>query len=214
MPVEQLYNRYHEITGEVALPLLRASKRFQKPYEAYRRSRYTPVHVLESDPASRMYVLEIDLPTVRVPVRYIFYISTQDWYLAPCKVPPKARKVLKKYRSMGYQADTYMAIIAKRYTRGAKKLAARLGVPLRSPREARRDMARYFGEKRLNGLLAALRGRRIYGELVFLAYALQELARELGFSVPELAADPLSLQRLAEEGMVVPQEGLPPPGAG
>jgi len=199
------------ILNEIFYGILSIMIRARGYYEGYKRNRYTPIHIIVQDPSSRMFVAEIDLPATRLPIRIILYISTQDWYMTPSKIEPKINKVHRYRRKYSESpADTYIAIVSKRATSGAEKLSNRSGVPHRTPKKVRKDMAKYFS-KRFNGLLASLRGRRVFGELVYLIYILQELARYYGYEVPEVIGDPIELQRYAEQGFILPETGPPPP---
>ena len=205
---EELFFR---LSNELKLPLFRAFKRVGRAYEGYRRSRFSPIHVLHDDFSSRMVVIEFDLPNDRVPIRYVLYVSTQSWYLTPSKLEPKIRKVLKYSRRYSSQANTYRAVICMRYTKGAARLGSKYGVFPRTPKQLRRDMIKYFKEERYLGLLASLRGKRLFGELAFLAWLLQEVLKELGVTdIPTLFKDEIDALRAAETGIEIPQNLGPP----
>jgi len=192
--------------NELKLPLFRAVKRVGRYYSAYKKYEWSGIHVLVDDFSSRMLVFDIDVPWDVKGIRYILYMSTQKWYITPSKVEPKIRKVKKYYERYKYGANVYRAIIAERWTSGAEELARSSGVPLRKFKHVKKDMVKYFS-KRLSGLLASLRGKRLYGEMVFLVWLLQEILKELGaLDVEPLFKDVTDVVRAVENGVDVPSD--------
>jgi len=191
------------------LPSSKACSVIRRYYESCRRSQYTPLHI-NYDWSSRISIMFIDLPRSR-PVLYIFYVSVQDWYLTPSKVLPKIRKALKVYRKCSVpNQDAFLAIVAKRATGGARRLAASAGVPIMSVDAAKEAIKNYF-RKRYVSLIDSLRGKRIFGELVFLAAMLQQLALEYGATdIPILFRDPYEAVIAFERGLIIPRDIGPP----
>jgi len=201
--LRELRSDFLDFVQEIKLPLSRASRRVKSGYEAFKRREVTIFHLLHEDFSSRIFAIFIDLPASK-PLLYIFYYSTQKWYLTPSKVLPKVRKILKYRRKYsGVQTDAYVAIVAKRYTSGAETLSKQLGVPVRRPDQAREDLKKGF-TSRYVGLINKLRGKRVFGELAFLMYWLQEALKELGARVRGAIQDDIHVIRVAEEGMEIP----------
>jgi len=199
------------VLNMLMLGVLRAVNRVKRSWESYSRSLKSPIH-FSADYSSRTAWLFIELPRSR-PIFYSWYISTQEWYLTPSKILPKIRKLRKIYRKYSVpNQDGFMAIIAKRSTSGARAAASAVGIPVLGPDRAVEIMKIYFA-KRYDQLVDSLRGKRIYGELVFLVAMLQEIAREFMERVREvLNLD--YLERYAETGFTVPRDIGPPLGTG
>jgi len=198
-----LRDDFLSFVNSLKLPLVRVSKRVEKDLESFKRRDCSVFHLLHEDFSSRVFAIFIDLPASK-PLLYIFYYSTQKWYITPSKVLPKVKKVLKFRRKYsGIQTDAYVAIVAKRYTSGAETLSKQLGVPVRRPDQVRDDLKKGF-MSRYVGLINKLRGRRIFGELAFLMYWLQEALKELGARVKGAIQDDIHVIRVAEEGMEIP----------
>jgi len=201
--LRELRSDFLNFVHEIRLPLYRTSRRVRSVYEAFKRRETTIFHLLHEDFSSRIFAIFIDLPASK-PLLYVFYYSTQKWYITPSKVIPKVKKVLKYRRKYsGVQTDAYVAIVAKRYTSGAETLSKQLGVPVRRPDQVKDDLKKGF-MSRYVGLINKLRGRRIFGELAFLMYWLQEALKELGARVKEAIQDDIHAIRVAEEGMEIP----------
>jgi len=184
---------------------LRSVRRY---WEHYSRSVKSPVHYVV-DFSSRFFGLLIELPCSR-PVFYGVYISTQSWYLTPKKVLPKIRKLRRNIRRLIVpNCDSYYAIIARRATENARRVASCNGIPIRSPESFANDVKRYFLE-RYSSIVLALRGKRIYGEMVFLVAILQEIARRFLGMVKEVFTDLTLLDRYAEVGFSIPTDLGPP----
>jgi len=206
-----LYEKWLQIVNRLTLGVIKAVNRVKPYWQAYSRSAKTPIHFI-ADFSSRIVILFVELPRSK-PVMYCWYVSVQEWYLTPKKIEPKIRKALKYFRKYSVpDQDSYVAIVAKRATRPASRKAASEGVPVRSPDAAVNDMRKYFG-KRYDQIVAAVRGKRIFRELVFLVAMLQEIVRELAGAVIEVFTDLTLLLRYAEEGFTVPA-GLGPPTMG
>ena len=208
--LERNYELFTALARELRIPLIRPAKRVSKYYSAYKKYDYTGVHVLHDDFSSRMLVFEIDIPTDKKSVRYVLYISTQDWYITPSKVLPKIRKVRKYWLKYYFGAHVYKAIIAKRWTKGAQKLCEDSGIPLRKFKHVKHDIVKFFRNKYV-GLLNSLRGKRLFGELVFKVWLLQEIAKELGITdVPIIFNDTYEVMKAVEQGIDIPQDLGPP----
>ena len=149
--VSKVETLWLKIANELRLPVLRVGKRVKMAYSAYKKYLWTPIHVLVDDFSSRMFVMELDLPASKRPVRFVLYLSAQDWYLTPSKALPKARKVLKYLKRYSQtSADTYVAVVAKRFTSGAlKQCVKNYKVPVRTPKQVRSDWAKFFTEENL-----------------------------------------------------------------
>jgi len=206
----KLYGKWLEILNMLTLGLLRAVRRVRRQWESYSRSAKTPIHFI-ADFSSRSVVLFIELPRSR-PILYCWYISLQEWYLTPMKIMPKIRKVRKTYRKYSVpNQDSFLAIIVKRVTGNANRVASSNGVPVLSPERAAEIMKLYFA-KRYDQLVDSLRGKRIFGEMVFLVAMLQEIAREIMGKIREVFKDLSMLTRYAETGFVVQMDTGPPTG--
>jgi len=196
------------IVNKLALGLLRSCIRVKRYWESYSRSLKTPIHI-DYDFSSRTTAIFIDLPRSR-PVLYIFYISTQEWYLTPSKTLPKVRKTMKLYKKYSVpNQDSFIAIVAKRSTSGSRAVASSSGVAVISPDRALEVLRRYFA-KRYSSLLETLKGRRIYGEMVFLVAMLQEISKQYGEDIKPVIEDLSYLERYAEQGFIVPRDIGPP----
>ena len=208
--LERNYELFTALARELRIPLIRPAKRVSRYYSAYKKYDYTGVHVLHDDFSSRMLVFEIDVPTDRKGVRYILYISTQDWYMTPSKLAPKIRKVRKYWMKYYFGARVYKAVICKRWTKGAQKLADASKIPLRKFKHVKQDMINYFRNRYL-GLIASLKGKRLYGELVFKAWLLQEILKEFGVTdVPFLFNNIYEVEKAVEQGIEVTHDLGPP----
>lgn len=196
------------VVNRVALGLLRSCNRFRRAWEKYSRSLKTPIHI-EYSYSSRTVAVFIDLPRSR-PILYIFYVSTQDWYLTPVKVLPKIRKTRKLYRKYSVpNQDSFIAVLAKRSTSGARAVASSSGVAVISPERAVEILRKYFA-KRYSSLIEALRGKRIYGEMVLLVAILQEITRQYGEDIEPIIRDTDYIHRYMENGVSIPMEIGPP----
>jgi len=207
----EVYKRIRDKRLELFGPILRrflsAAKRYREVHQKLSKRLESPVAVRD-DIYEGVFAIAIKEPTGRQAL-WAFYASAQEWYITPSKVPSKARKALKAYQLMSVPNQyAYIAILAKRSTEGARRLAARLGTPIRTYTQAENDIKEYV-RKRYTNLLASLRGKRIYGELAALLYLLQELAKEwAGSEIQAVFSDPLEAYRYVEEGLAL---GVGPP---
>jgi len=212
-PSNKLYGKWRDkwlkMFNRLTLGAARASNRVRRSWESYSRSVKTPIHIF-GDPESRIGGMVIDLPRSK-PIVYIWYISVQEWYLVPSKVLPKARKLRKVYRRYSVPSqDCYIAIVVERSTSGARRVASSVGIPIKTPDGVFSDMRKLFS-KRFMGIIDSVRGKRIFGEFVFLVAMLQELAKEYVGDMGEIL--PLQyLERIAETGFTVPRDVGPPIG--
>jgi len=193
----------------IGRPIIRALNRYKVIHSRISKRPGSPIEVRD-DIYEGVYAISIKEPTGRQAV-WVLYISVQEWYLTPSKVPSKARKVLAALRYLS-TPDTYayVAIVAKRATSGAHRTASRLGVPIRTANHVIKDIKKYL-LKRYTQLIAILRGRRIFGELAALLYLLQEALKELiGAGIPTVFNDPFDVIACYDRGCTVP-EGLGPP---
>jgi len=190
-------------------PLIRATNRYKEIHNHISKRPDSPIEVRD-DIYEGVFAVSIKEPTGRRAV-WVFYVSVQEWYLTPNKIPSKVRKVLVALRQLS-TPDTYayVAIVAKRATSGAHRLASSMGVPIRTLNQVIRDIKKFL-LKRYTQLIAALRGKRVYGELAALLYLLQEVLKEfLGVGVPTVFNDPFDAIICYERGCTVPS-GLDPP---
>jgi len=206
---ERVRDRRLELVGPILRAFLRASKRLRNLQSYLAKRPSSPVEVRD-DIYEGVFAVAFRIPGSG-QMLYVFYASAQEWYLTPCKVPPKARKVLEARRLMSEpRQDSFVAILVKRSTSGARRLGARLGVPVITYRQAEEAIKRYVA-KRYTQLLASVRGRRIFGELAALLYALQAVAEEIvGEGIPKAFNDEIDAIRCVERGCTA-KEGLGPP---
>jgi len=193
----------------IGRPIIRAVNRYRGIHSRISKRVDPPIEVRD-DIYEGVYAVLIKEPTGRQTV-WVLYISVQEWYLTPSKIPSKARKVLVALRQLS-TPDTYayVAIIAKRATSGAHRTASRLGVPIRTANQVINDIKKYL-LKRYTQLLSALKGKKIFGELAALLYLLQEVLKEfVGAGTPTVFNDPFDVIACYDRGCTVP-EGLGPP---
>jgi len=209
--IERNYELFLAFARELKVPIIKGVKKVRSTYSGFKKFEVRGIKILHDDFSSRMLVFDIDLPGQRKGVRYILYISTQDWYLTPSKVAPKIRKVRKYWLKYYFNADIYKAIIAKRWTKGARDLADGAKIPLRKFKHVKQDMIKYF-RRRYLGFINSMKGKRLYGELVFFAWLLQEILKEFGVTdIPILFNDVYDVLKAVESGIEI--QDLGPPGA-
>jgi len=208
---ERVRDRRLEVFNLLFLPLIRSVRGYREAYRRVSRRLDSPVEVVD-DIYEGVFAVVIKEPGGR-RAAWVLYVSVQEWYITPSKVPAKARKVLEAVRRVSVPGQyTYVALVCRRATSGAVRLATRLGVPIRTAGQVRSDIRKYV-VKRFSQLLSALRGRRVYGDLAVLLYLLQEAAKELvGQGVPTLFKDPLDAILCYDRGCTVPSDIGPPPG--
>ena len=198
------------VINSIALPLMRASVVSMKPYAAFRRTPPRSLVRFETSNDKRMFYIELDLPATRKPVVYAGYVSAQEWYVTPSRAVRSAKRFLRWLRErIPQHVDLYMGFVCNRATSGARKVLARLGVPVQGASFFRKKMVEYF-TKRINALKSALMGKRIFGELAFLAWIMALVVAFLSDSPGLNACISLShlVLKVAENSM----EPGPPPG--
>jgi len=202
------YNWFLSVINSI-FPYILGGVRAVKPYwESFTRSIKSPIHYV-IDYHSKFFGLLVELPCSK-PVFYGVYISTQSWYLTPKKILPKIRKLRKNIRRLIVpNCDSYIAIVARRFTEPARIVASCNGIPMRTPEAFARDVRRYFA-MRYSSIVVALRGKRIFGEMVFLVAMLQEITKRFFGRVTEVFPDLTMLERYAETGFVIPTDLGPP----
>jgi len=201
-------NEFLSILNKIFPGLFKGVNRVRRYWESYARSLKTPIHY-DYDDSSRIAYVYIEPPASK-PSLYVLYVSLQKWYLTPVKVMPKIRKVRKYHRKYSVpNQDSYIAIVAYRATRNASKVASADGVPIRSPDAVAKDVREHW-RNRYRSLIASIKGRRIFGELVFFVAMLQEITRELWGETIEIFPDITVLERYAESGFIVPRDVGPP----
>lgn len=157
--------------NQIRLPILRALIKAKDTVSAYRRHE-TNVVRYEHSGDYRMHYLEIDLPATREVVVYGFYISAQEWYIRPSDAARRANRFKQWFwKRVPPYSRTYVCIIGKRFTSRATRILEASGLPPRKPQDIKKDMIKFFRD-RVNGLKAALAGKRVYGELALLAWIL------------------------------------------
>lgn len=190
--------------------LVRPVKRNWHLVEGYRGMRLSsPVRVWY-DKRSTILDLLIDLPATKKPVRYLIYVSAQESRpLSPAQVVSKINRVLKRYRAYSIPMDTAKYMICPRgYTSYTIKMLKAHGIiPSKNDKQVLENIAKYF-RNRYNRLIDALKGKRVYGELVLFLYILREIIKSLGYT---LVHDPLeeplkycpSPLYIAEQGIII-----------
>jgi len=197
------------VFNSLFLPIIKSMGRYREIHRHITRRYESPIEVVDSI-YEGVFAVSIKEPSGR-RAAWVVYVSAQEWYITPSKVPSKARKVLEVMRRISVPGQyTYTAIVAKRATSGALRLAAQIGAPVRTAGQVQSDIRKYI-VKRYTQLLAALRGRRVYGDLAALLYLLQEVAKEFtGPGIPTLFKDPLDAVLCYDKGCTVPSDPGPP----
>lgn len=206
--VYELHARVLEVANELMNPSRQAAKDVRPAYEALLRREASPFELLSHDPASRIFAWELKLPGK--PLVIAVYVSAQEWYLDPRIAEPKARKLARFVRSLGHQADVIASVVCRRFTRPCVPVVRRYGVYIATRKGFTRFLEGYF-EKRATLLLKRFAGRRIRGELAFLAAFLAAMVRRLlsltRSEAPWLAivpSNPLEVELAVLSGWTVP----------
>jgi len=210
---ERVRDKRLELVGPVLRRFLRAQKAYRNIYRRISKTTDSPFF-FRDDIYEGVFAWGLKEPSGSV-VMWILYVSAQEWYLTPSKVPSKVRKVQEVYRRLYTpNARVYMAIMARRSTSGAQNSAKNQGVPIRTPEQVDEDIKKLF-EKRYYNFLASLRGKRVFGPLAAELYVLQLIAEEwVGPMIPKVFADEFEVYRCIDEGCTVPSDIGPPPGGG
>jgi hypothetical protein len=174
--------------NKILVAIVGAMRRYGKVAEAVQRSRERLVSVYAT-PDRRVHVVGLRLPGSR-PTIIGVYVSTQvSRPASPAQILNRIRRLTSKVREVkgGEPADVVLLYVTpKRVTRGAFRVAMRLGVMVaRSGSEARRRLASLF-LKRYRSLVKKLIGKKVWGKVPLLVYALGLLAKELGAAELEL----------------------------
>ncbi|WFO75658.1 hypothetical protein J4526_01890 [Desulfurococcaceae archaeon MEX13E-LK6-19] len=198
------------VIAEITRRFIKSVKRNWSLVEGYKRMRLGSPLRIDYDERRTILDIYIELPATR-PVRYLVYISMQTSRpLSPSQTRTKILRLLERKTRYVTGMDTAKYILCPAgYTRGALEMlrTARI-IPMKNMHEIIKNMAKYF-KNRYTKLIDALRGKRLYGELMLLAYILREITKELGETI---ANDPLeqylkyypSPLILAEQGIEIP----------
>ncbi|KSW11369.1 hypothetical protein CF15_00425 [Pyrodictium occultum] len=198
----QRRQRRLEAVNQLLLPLLRGARRY---YTAWRLVNPLLTGVSRVDESSdyTVTVVTLQLPASS-PLVVALYTSTQESRpISPSQLQRRIRRLRSRVASLRgkvfNRADLVYIIYAPRgFTVGARRMARREAVNLASRIEdAIKALARFVG-RRLARLTEKLRGRRIWGEVPLLLYALQELTVSLGAGA-RLVSRELAV-KLAERG--------------
>lgn len=188
--------------NELLLPLLRGARRY---YAAWRIVNPLLAGVTRLDQTGdyTITILTLHLPASN-PLVVALYTSTQESRpVSPSQLLRRIRRLrshVARLRGRVFNSADILYILyaPKGYTTGSKRLARREAVNLATKVEdALKTLARYIG-RRLSRLTQKLRGKRVWGELPLLLYALQELASSLGTSLHLISKE--HAIRLAEQG--------------
>ncbi|ABM80732.1 hypothetical protein [Hyperthermus butylicus] len=192
-----------ETANKLLLPVLRATRRIAAVARSSIDPSFTPIRVYSSGDR-RIHVAVVNLPGSH-PLVVAIYASTQR--SRPTSPQQLARRLARLARFVGRlsgneyaQADIVYVYMAPRgLTRGSIRLAVKSKIVYASePSEARRKLAKYLA-KRYRRLLASIMGKRVWGSVPLLAYALSLLARELG--EPLHTPDPHQVLYWVENGV-------------
>ena len=176
------------LANSMFLDLIRAAKKAREHEARYKRTiPGSPVRIWH-DTRWNIYSILIDLPGSRKPLVVATYISAQvSRPLSPSQTTPKILKlydIIRRYP----EADKLLFMLAATYTSTAYEMLREAKImPTKKPGELMNWLARYF-KKRYVKLIDALRGKRVFGELLLLAYILHELMKLYGEKVEN---DPL-----------------------
>ena len=202
LPLQRVEERIR-ILNTALVPLLRGARRYlsiwsqlqrisKKPLETYTTRDYTVTIFLAEMPGSN-------------PLLIAYYISTQaSRPLSPSQLAARIKRVLKEVNKLRNKLFTaadilYIVYAPRGFTKGARKLARTKGINLATTqREILAPIARYI-TKRFNKLLDKIKGKRIWGNLPLLLYALQEIGINIGANIRRVL-DTLDLIRLVEKG--------------
>ena len=205
----------NEVFRSVFGKLIRASKKYEETMRAYYKNPHYRIVYFDYNFTKRTIQIFIDLPgrRPRKPVIYNIYISTQESRkISPAQVTPKIKKLLKlrnKYKGIWSDEATIIYVPAG-YTSGARQLIRKYGIIMtKDKNEITQIMAKYW-RNRYTQLLAALRGKRLFGELLLLATILREIAKQ--YQPNLLEYDPLEYyleqyidpRILAQQGIEIP----------
>ena len=192
-----------ETANRLLLPVLRATRRIAVVTRSSIDPLFTPVRVYSSGD-KRIHVAVVNLPGSH-PLIVAVYASTQrSRPTSPQQLAKRLSRLARFVRRLSgkeyTQADiVYIYMAPRGLTRGSIRLAARSKVVYASePSEAKRKLAKYLA-KRYRRLLASIVGKRVWGSVPLLAYALSLLARELG--EPLHVPDPNQVLYWAEKGI-------------
>ncbi len=172
--------KVYEMMNKLLLPFARGLGRSRGILESYYKRDVKPLTILK-DPVKRVITLIIELPATKRLVQYHIYVSTQESCpIYPKQLEPKLRKLFSEAVKYNAQSDRgYYIICPVGYTRGAKEEIKKKHVyPATSAEEVLRNIAKYF-KNRFVGLINALRGKRLFGELALLVWILQEILKQL-----------------------------------
>jgi len=205
LPLQRVEERIR-IINTALLPLLRGIRRYIAIWSQLRRISNKPLETYSSRDYT-VTVLFAEIPGSN-PLLIAFYTSTQSSRpISPSQLAARMKRLLKEVKKLRNKiftsADILYVIYSPRgFTKGAKKTAHRIGVNLASStKELLAPIARYI-TKRYNKLLQAISGKKIWGDLPLLIYALQEIGLSIGASIKK-SLDPPMLIELAEKGGVL-----------
>ncbi|KSW11958.1 hypothetical protein CF15_03975 [Pyrodictium occultum] len=178
--------------NEVLLPLLGGARALVRVLEAAGRSPARPVS-LHSSGDKRLHALILELPGSS-PLVVAVYSSTQESRpTSPQQLAKRMKRLagfVARLRGRYFNAAdvAYIYISPRGLTRGARRLAIGLKTFFaQSGREARQKLAKFLAT-RYYKLLASLRGKRVWGPVPLLLYALSILAQRLGAHVEPVSA--------------------------
>jgi hypothetical protein len=195
------------LLNQVVLPLLRAARRYSASWRILLPST-AGTSRLEGTKDYTATVLQLNLPASN-PMLIAIYISVQKSSpLTPSQLEPKIRKLkelVNKLRGKTFVAADiiYIIIAPKGYTIGSRRIAKKNGVNAVKTVEEAVARLRIYIRTRLQKLVEKVRGKRIWGELPLLIYALQSILEELGEKLQTFFPEDLIVKIALEGGSIV-----------
>jgi len=196
------------VINEVLLPLLRIgsgrSKDFnyvKKLVEAYHRR--TGFKIVDFDYTNDYCLarLEIDLTRfgAKYPVVYELYVSAQKSPIRPYQLEQKHSRLGKWSKKYSYPSDKFVVMVLPRLTlrlneelskkpieiHGKKYIGYKGVVIVDKAEKLKNIIVRYF-MRRLQLLINALRGKRIWGPVALLTIILSAIIKAFGAKPPEI----------------------------
>ncbi|ALL01663.1 hypothetical protein Pyrde_1620 [Pyrodictium delaneyi] len=189
--------------NKILLPLLGGARHIAKVVEASGAAHVVKPVSVHSSSDMRLHIVVIDIPGSS-PLVVAIYVSTQESRpTSPSQFSTRIKRLqhfLDKLRGKYFNtADVaYLYISPLGLTRGAKRLAIKSRIfYAANGNEAKQKLANFLAT-RYKKLLAKLTGKRIWGTVPLLLYALSLLARRLGAVVQSIS--PIHAIEWAQKG--------------